>query len=176
MLTSLIGQTVGTAFLPSVVLRERRHENDNDSTPYSKNMYFFVFFRSSLKMSRVTYHNEWHFYKPFQTNVDSNGAIRTFDHEQPAPTNKLSQTRRAVTSRRRQRTAVTSRRQGLGMRDTNRMQRVFLFNNRIQSQKPCSASKPRAQKNKLSQTLFWFFLRVLCVLRGESCFSLEANG
>jgi hypothetical protein len=50
------------------------------------------------KSFAVTYHNKWRFYKPFQTNYDSNVHIATFDHEPPAPTHKLSQTKPAVTS------------------------------------------------------------------------------
>jgi hypothetical protein len=38
---------------------------------------------------------------PIQREFDSNGAIRTFDHEPPAPKNKLLQTKHDVPSRRR---------------------------------------------------------------------------
>jgi hypothetical protein len=76
-------------------------------------MYFFVFFCSCLKIVIITYHAYSRFYKPFQTNFDSNVAIRTFEilpASKPAPqkTNFLKQ-RRAVTSRRRHRGVLSLR-------------------------------------------------------------------
>jgi hypothetical protein len=98
--------------------------------------------------------------KLLQTNYDSNVHIATFDHEPSAPKNKPSQTRRAVTSRRRLFYSLPLRSGGRagdgGTRhpsETNRIQREFLFNNGIHSQNISSASKHPRQKTNFSKQL-----------------------
>jgi hypothetical protein len=67
-----------------------------------------------------------------QTNYDSNVAIRTFDHEPPSPKNKPSPTFVFLPS---PSTSLRVQRGGVGGGVTNRIQREFLFNNAIPSQK-----------------------------------------
>jgi hypothetical protein len=71
--------------------------------------------------------------------------------------------------------------EGLGVRSTNQIQREFLFNNHICSQNEISrlSKCPKTtnlfkllqnQKGRNFSRPYRIFLRVLCVLRGESCF------
>jgi hypothetical protein len=119
-----------------------------------------------IRFNETNINLEEGFTNQFQREFDSNVAIATFDHEPSAPKNKLLQTICLLPLRSGATCCHFARSRGeeLGMGDTfhhrlpfnptNRIQREFLFNNCIQSQKVSSASKhPRQKTNFLIRSV-----------------------
>jgi hypothetical protein len=174
---------------------------DKASTPfrslfakYGKFLFFFVYFRFSLKNLAITYHACLPHYKPnpkgifmqcryndtriflsLKTSTPKHKPFQTETYFTPSP---CEAGRRAVTLRRRKEgwgVGITSRRQGLGVRSTNQIQREFDSNGGIAP----FDHEPSAPTNKPFQTETRF-TPFLCEAgeglgMGDACFALTEN-
>jgi hypothetical protein len=106
-------------------------------------IWLFLFFQISasklsqllIMLNTININLDESFTSRIQTNFDSNVAIRTFDHEPPAPKNKHSQTFIHVLCSSVSLILCVMLLAFPELLHTNRIQRKFLFNNGIQSQK-----------------------------------------